>query len=235
MKPLLRMISLSAVLMMIVLGCDTGVGPDVEGPEAAGQAAGKKVSSTGLFAFLPAGEVGGGVLVPGTMYPPTGINTSKIVRTSHFVDFTIQTTGLPEGAYTVWVVTINDPGSCLTAPCTDVDVFGRQDEVDSSVFWSTGGIVGSSGHGYFKGRVYVGVLPSGSGQIGLPGTGLQDPYGAEVHLIVKYHGLPSSDPDVLYDQTHTLLGSCDQGANALDFGPPFGVQCTDPQAAIHQP
>lgn len=220
---------------LVILGCESNLMTETEAPETASSTYGKKVSSTNLFAFLPAGEVGGGVLTPGDVFPPTGINTSKLVRTSDFVEYTIQTTGLPPGAYTIWFVSVNNPEACLTAPCTDVDIFGRQDEVDSSVFWSTGNIVGESGHGYFKDRVYKGELPSKPGQIGLPGSGLLNTMGGEVHLIVKYHGLPSSDPDELYDQLNTLLGGCDEGANALDFGPPFGVQCTDPQAAIHQP
>lgn len=220
---------------LVSAGCESGLPTETEGPEAASSVSERVVRSTQLFAFLPAGEVGGGVLTPGDVFPPTGVNTSKIVRTHGFVEYTIQTSGLPQGAYTVWVVAINNPGACLTTPCTDVDVFGRQDEVDSSVYWSTGGIVESDGHGYFEARVEKGYTPSNPDQIGLPGSGLLNTMGGEVHLIVKYHGLASDDPDVLYDQTHTLLGSCDEGANAIDFGPPFGVQCTDPQAAIHQP
>lgn len=215
--------------------CDNSVLTEAEGPEVAASISSKSVSFAPLFAFLPAGEEGGGVLTPGDFFPPTGINTSKLVRTEDFVEFTIQTTGLPQGAYTVWFVSINQPEACLTAPCTDVDVFGRQDEVDSSVFWAAGSIVEADGHGYFKARIEKGVVPSNPAQIGLPGSGLLNTMGGEVHLIVKYHGSASSDPDVLYEQTHTLLGSCDEGANAIDFGPPFGVQCTDPQAAIHQP
>jgi hypothetical protein len=51
--------------------------------------------------------------------------------------------------------------------------------------------------------------------------------------IIKYHGPPSDDPDVLYDQTHTLLGSCDQGVNGFFDGQV--IQCFDPQWAIFAP
>jgi len=60
-----------------------------------------------------------------------------------------------------------------------------------------------------------------------------NPATAEVHNLIKYHGPASEDPDVLFDQLHTLLGSCDEGANALDLGDPFGIQCFDPQAVVH--
>ena len=32
-----------------------------------------------------------------------------------------------------------------------------------------------------------------------------------------------------------MLGSCLEGANAIDFGDPFGVQCFDPQSVAHRP
>ncbi len=56
--------------------------------------------------------------------------------------------------------------------------------------------------------------------------------GALFWSIIKYHGPASDDRDVLYDQTHTILGSCFSGANAVEFGDPFGIQCFDPQFAI---
>lgn len=233
-----KLFNASLLLMaagLIFAGCDANGINEAEGPEALASHNSKKVSSTNLFAFLPAGPEGGGVLNPGDLFPPTGINKSEIVRTNNFIEYTIQTTGLPEGAYTNWIITINNPAACLTTPCTDVDVFFRQNEVGSTVFWSAGNLVTANGHGYFKARVHKNYVPSNPEQIALPGVGMADPMGAEIHLIVKYHGPASSDPDVLYDQLYTLLGSCDSGANAIDFGDPFGIQCFDPQAAIHLP
>lgn len=228
--------------LILVLGCadDSVVAPELQrGAEqtlndqdlAAGKA---QVDRAELFAFLPAGDVGGGVLTPGTFFPPTKGGTSTLLRHAGWVQYNIHTTGLPQGAYTVWIVTINDPESCATRPCSDVDIFFNP-AVDATVFWSDGGIVQANGVGNFRARVHKGVLPDGDGQIGLPGSGLMDPFGAEIHLIVKYHGLASDDQEVLYEQTHTLLGSCDVDANALDLGAPFGVHCFDPQAVVHMP
>lgn len=73
-----------------------------------------------------------------------------------------------------------------------------------------------------------------SGTQHLAGPGLTNPKGAFVSIVVKYHGLVSEDPVVLYDQTHTLLGSCFEGANAIDF-PGLGLQCPDPQIANFPP
>lgn len=215
-------------LSLALLGCDVlpALVPELE------QKAKPKVDHAEVEAFQPAGDYGGGVLTPGTMFPPTHGGTSKLIRHANGVRYNIHTTGLPQGAYTVWIVTINEPENCATHPCTVADVLGNPD-VDATVFWSDGGIVQANGVGNFKARIHKGVLPEGDGQIGWPGNGLLDPYGAEIHLIVKYHGLASSDPDVLYAQTHTLLGSCEEDANAKNGS--LGVQCFDPQFAIHSP
>lgn len=226
----------------LLFGCteESVVAPGLEHPaepaliDQHAAAAKARVDRAEVFPFLPAGDVGGGVLTPGTYFPPTRGGTSTLLRHPDWVQYTLHTTGLPEGAYTVWIVTINEPANCAGSPCSLDDVFGIP-AVDASVFWSSGGLVQANGVGNFRGRVYRGVVPQGDDQIVLPGSGLTDPYGAEIHLVVKYHGPTSDDPDVRYEQTHTLLGSCLVGANAIDFGPPFGVHCFDPQAAIHQP
>ncbi|MDP8970509.1 MAG: hypothetical protein M3N52_08470 [Actinomycetota bacterium] len=40
-------------------------------------------------------------------------------------------------------------------------------------------------------------------------------------------------PWVEANQTHSILGSCLEDANAVDLGEPFGVHCFDPQAVAH--
>ena len=223
---------LPVVLAVLLTACDAGLVAESSGADDALGKAG--VQSTELSVFQAAGPFGGGVLTPGDTFPPTRGSTSKLVRNDGWVQYNIHTTGLPAGAYTVWIVTINAPGNCATEPCGEADVFGNP-AADATVFWSDGGVVQANGVGNFKARVRVGELPTGDGQIGWPGNGLLDPHGAEIHLIVKYHGPASDDPAVLYEQTHTLVGSCEEGANGYDYGPPFGVQCFDPQVAIHMP
>jgi hypothetical protein len=231
----MRNVSMLFLVALVGLAaCDSVSPEDASKPEVE-SAASRIVSSAELTSFLPSGDVGGGVLEAGLLFPPTKEGTSKLVRTADFVEYTINTTGLPTGAYTVWMVVINDPENCNTSPCTVDDVFLHTAEVDGSVFWTAGALVGASGHGYFSARVQNGYFPTDADQIAWPGSGLQDPLGAEFHLIVKYHGPASSDPEVLYEQTHTLLGSCYEGANALDLGDPFGIHCFDPQVVIHTP
>lgn len=234
----LHMLFCPLVLALLLIGCDAGtaVAPDLNESSRSidfeeGLVSQSRVSHAGVHVFQPAGAVGGGVLIPGTEFPATRGGHSTLLRGNSWVQYNIHTTGLPPGAYTVWAVTINAPENCATYPCGEADVFGNP-AVDATVFWSDGGIVQSNGVGNFRARIHGGVLPDGDGQIAFPGNGLTNAQGAEVHLIIKYHGLASEDPDVLYEQTHTLQGSCDVGANAHDLGP-FGIHCFDPQVVIH--
>lgn len=189
------------------------------------------VSKAPVFAFQAAGDVGGGVLVPGTMYPPTTHGFATLKRGSSWMQVNIQTSGLPAGAYTVWWVVFDTPAGCSES-CGEDDLFTPEASV--SIFWATGGVVRKGGVATFPARHRVG------GDLGEPGTqhilgdGSIDLSRAEIHNIIKYHGPASEDPDVLYLQTSTLRGGCDEGANALDMGPGFGVQCFDPQAVAHR-
>ena len=240
----------SLVLGLLLLGCDAGtaVAPELDEEVLIAEQDQAKLDAIKAFGgfswrsridfaevqvFQPAGEVGGGVLTPGTEFPPTKGGRSMLLRGNSWVQYNIHTTGLPPGAYTVWAVTIDAPENCATRPCGEADVFENPD-TGVTIFWSDGGIVQSNGVGNFRARIHEGVLPDGEGQIGFPGNGLTNAQGAEIHLIIKYHGLVSDDPDVLYEQIHTLQGSCDVGANAYDLGP-FGIHCFDPQVAIHMP
>ena len=182
--------------------------------------------------YLPAGEVGGGVFEAGTVFAPTHGGYSTLRRTSDSVSYDLHTTGLPAGAYTVWAVAFNNPAECIDG-CNAEDLL--RTEPNPAVFWSTGGVVEDDGVGDFHGQINAGEMPSEPGQSIISADGIADAQTAEIHLVVKYHGPASEDPAVLHGQTHTLLGSCMEGANAIDFGPEtFGVQCFDPQVAVHK-
>ena len=230
-------LSLFVLASLFIVGCDSNALTDVKAPDAANEAPGKDVTqTTELFVFQSAGDVGGGVLEPGTEFPPTNGSLATLKRKADKIEYTVETTGLPPGAYTNWIVTINEPENCLTSPCTDFDVFVRTEEVDATVFWAAGNTVSNNGKGRFSATIKVGELPTGDDQVGWPGSGLQNPLGGEFHIIVKYHGSTSTDPEVKYEQLSTLTGSCEEGANALDLSAVgFGIQCFDPQAAIFQP
>lgn len=193
------------------------------------------VQHTELITFLPAGELGGehNVLEPGTTFPPTDGSKATLRRGHDYIQFNLHTTGLPEGAYTIWYVIFNDPGNC-SGDCGEDDLMLP----GTGIIWATGKVVQANGIGNFSDKLYVGEHRDPGTQEVFVGDNLSSPLAypkmSEVHLIVKYHGLASDDPNVLQEQVSTFLGSCgeDDGANSFDAGPVFGTQCFDPQAAI---
>lgn len=198
---------------------------------AASPAAGAtRVSHAPVVAFQAAGDVGDGVLEPGTAFPPTTHGRATLSRGADWVQVDINTSGLPPGAYTVWWVIFDTPDGCTDA-CNEDDLFNPDAHV--SVFWATGGIVRRSGDANFLARHRAGDDLGEPGTQHILGDGSVEPSRAEIHNIIKYHGPASGDPDTLHVQTTTLQGSCFERANAVDLGEPFGVQCFDPQAVAH--
>lgn len=188
------------------------------------------VSHAPVVAFQAAGDVGGGVLEPGSTFPPTTHGRATLTRGSDWIQVNIETSGLPSGAYTVWWVIFDTPNGC-TGACSDDDLFNPDAHV--SVFWATGEIVHRSGDGNFLARHRAGDDLGEPGTQHILGDGSIEPSRAEIHNIIKYHGPASEDPDTLHAQITSLQGSCFEGANAVDLGEPFGVQCFDPQAVAH--
>lgn len=196
-----------------------------------------------VFTFQPAGGFGGegNVLNEGDVFPPGPNSYATLERGQNHLGFRVYTTGLPPGAYTVWWIIFNDPASCNEPNAAGGRCAGTEEVLDlflpsTGVVWATGGIVRSDGVGYFSDRLMVGEQRDETVILGSDlSSPLQNTRGAEVHLAIKYHGPASSDRDVLYAQTHTLLGSCDGtgGANSYDLPPPFGpYQCFDPHGVV---
>ncbi len=202
------------------------------GTGAAASSPATEVSRDPVVAFQEAGDVGGGVLEPGTSFPPTNRGFATLKRGDDWIRSNIHTSGLPAGTYTVWWVIFNDPEHC-DGPCDENDLLNPDAGV--SIFFATGGIVGENGIANLRAHYVDGEDRGEPGTQDVLGDGALDPSRAEVHMIIKYHGPPSDDPDTLWEQTHTLLGGCFENANALDLGEPFGVQCFDPQAVAHLP
>ena len=219
-----------------------------------------------LQAFQPSGHTPAELADPmkpdllpaNVQYPPTGRNLAILRRTGNCAEFLVKTSGLPSGAYTVWLVGANNPDKCGGVNECDIgeffdDIFANPD-TDPFGFWATGGIVEADGLGEFRHRTCRGD------DLGFPGDWmvngdisrcqdgeactqarvigpqhlfgeLKKPTQASYGLIIKYHGTPSDDPVTFYDQTHTLLGSCAVGANGHPQSSSI-IQCFDPQIGI---
>lgn len=171
---------------------------------------------------------------------------SKIRRYDDHLHYSIKTQKLPPGAYTVWMITFDNPEACSDSVCGEDDLFldpltaDRRIDFDQieaaqvSVFWVTGGIVGDDGRAYFSGNVEIGNLP-GAINIGpTDGNYFENPLRADIMFQFRYHGYAAWDmPEELGLQLSTFKGGCDQfNQDNLNLkGSPVG--CYEPQMSMH--
>lgn len=160
---------------------------------------------------------------------PQDINGSqaKLTRGDDSVTISVNTTGLPVGAYTTWWVIWNDTAECNDGTAPLLCGAGDLGSASNSVFFASGGVTNRNGVGHFGATVAENVLPNDDAtpneQVRVAnGGGLGDAQTSEVHYILRYHGPASDDPDDLVLQTTTFSGLCD------DVEP--NNVCYDPQA-----
>lgn len=154
-------------------------------------------------------------------------SSAKLTRSADAVWLNLNTTELAEGAYTVWWVVFNNPAMC-SGSC-GMDDFSNP-AVGASVFFATGGVVGRDGTGHFRAHAEEGDLPSMPGQL-LFGPGLTNAEGAEIHVVVRYHGPVA--PAILQKQITTFGGGCMGPPGEMDPVPADRIfPCYDPQVAI---
>jgi hypothetical protein len=131
--------------------------------------------------------------------PHTVRGMSTLVRTGSGIALTLETANLPDGeAITIWFVIFNNPENCSGA-CGEADLGTA--EVNPSVVFGAGHIVGNGDHASFAGH-----LKQNDTTGALFGPGLVDPMSAEVHLVVRGHGsiLPRKMPAMI----HSVDGGC---------------------------
>ena len=170
----------------------------------------------------------------GFVMNPQERGTSTLVRSHDGLQVNIDTSDLPAGAYTVWWFFFNEPSQCSDGNCGIYnDSLPPPGNVAAglSVAWATGGIVGPDRQGHFSAS--VGLGPEGTANGVLWGPGLIDPFTAEVHVEVRYHGPAAwDDLDLLMQQITNVGGNC----NADSFGAePNTFHCYGAQATAHQP
>ncbi len=179
----------------------------------------------------------------GPVVPVDGA-TTKLVRTDFGVAARVQTNSIPAGdAVTIWMVVFNNPDACQfptdLGQCSDPDI--ADPAVVADVMYLAGNVVGNSGKASFAGHkkigentgsIFVPLLPPG-----VEPPGLQNPTGAEIHLVVHTHG--QKLPEYMPDMIKTFAGGC-QDPGAPFFGlhfPEWGKQgpntCLSLQFAVH--
>ena len=137
---------------------------------------------------------------------------ARLERNSNGISYQIHANELTPGhAYSVWLVVINNPAACASSPCSAADIL-TDPATDSQVrSGGTGTIAGAAGKGTMAGAAKVGAL---SGW--LDDRSLDDPFSAEVHLVINDHGpmLPVFMPGMIT----TYRAGC---SNASPFPPVF--------------
>lgn len=167
--------------------------------------------------------------------PSVVTGTTTLLRTHDGIRMTLKTTDLdPRATYTVWWVIFNNPEACAlegVGHCVEDDLFNP--ETGPSILYAAGNVVSPNGKGNFAGSLKTGDLsgcqPPWDG-LELCANGLEDPDGAEVHLVVRTHG--ERVPGKVNEQIGTFAGACTAESS---FGAGDGPNdCEDQQVAIHQ-
>ena len=169
-------------------------------------AGGSEIGTSGVFSIGPGHSFV--AWVPGA--------SSTLVRTTpNGIGISLQTSNLPAGhAVTVWALIFNNPSACGPGSCDESRGDLSIPEVMGSVQHITGHVVGTNG-------TFAGHLAVGDSADAFVGPGLLNPFGAEIHLIVRDHGL--ADPAIITDQFN-------------NDSPRFcNVACADIQKSVHLP
>src|SRR4051794_17049118 len=134
--------------------------------------------------------------------PVGGGATAQLIRNENGISYSLGTEKLQPGhAYTVWVVVINNPAACTASPCSGPDIV-LNPATRSQITYGGGHVVGENGKAGFGGHLKQGPIPQGW----LPGRALEDPFAADVHLVLNDHRpvLTAYMPEM----THTSRAGC---------------------------
>jgi hypothetical protein len=161
--------------------------------------------------------------------PTMVVGSATMKREKNGVRVAIETSDLVAGdAHSVWWVIFNNPDACAGPVCAASD-FGNPD-VNAAVLHATGGKSDEFGDATFNAFLPLGLIRLNRTADGRErhrlGAGLQDPKGAEIHMVIRTHGPASGNVAELIEQMSTFGGLCDPGP--MD-------PCADVQAAIFAP
>ena len=148
--------------------------------------------------------------------------TSALIRNAEGISMNLETSNLPVGAYSVWWVIFNKPSECTNGTCGAVDT-GKGGAPNTAEGPCCGRPAGSSDRtGHLSASLGVGPKKA-PGEV-RRGPTLTNPMGAEVHVVLRFHGTPAwDDPELFTSQLGTFGGGCDIFA------------CFNPQSVAHLP
>lgn len=159
---------------------------------------------------------------------------STLVRQDNSISMHLNTFGLePYTAVTIWWVIFNSPENCshpegpYRCGPGDLELFGGDESVESSVLYAAGHVIGNRGMGGFGA-----TLKKDDSVETLFGPGLTNPHGADVHLVVRSHG------PIIQGMTKEMISTFGGGCNNEDIPPCHGEpgpnMCKDLQFSVHE-
>jgi hypothetical protein len=170
--------------------------------------------SRAIFQIRPLNET------PGSTDPATG--AVRLVRTRNDLSASVHVTDLnPNSAFTIWAAIFNRPGECTTNPagpvhCSATDLAAVPNPARASAFNVGAFVTGADGTANVNIHISSGAPPEGIfvlfGQGGLndngvsPGLSAGNGFGAEVHVVIRSHGLII--PDAITAQLSQFNGGC---------------------------
>lgn len=144
-----------------------------------------------------------------TIIPQAG---ASLASNNEGVLGTISTSGLTPGhVITLWWAIFNNPEFCATTICAPSDL--NNSAVNGSLQFGGGTIADAGGRASFTGflaeRDNTGfyLLPQFPFMPN-PAPGIVNTKKAQIHLVIRTHGMASSDPTTLNQQLTTFAGGC---------------------------
>ena len=151
--------------------------------------------------------------------------SAELKRRKEGIRVEAMTTELEPGhAYSNWWIIFNNPEYCAggAGACTGTDL--SNPDVEGSVLYATGRVADVDGTAMFRAFLPVGLIRLNRTVEGRErqrrGPGLQDAKKAEVHYVIRSHGLASAMTTELMEQIGTFGGLCDVRV------------CFDPQSIV---
>lgn len=137
---------------------------------------------------------------------------ASLLRNNDGVLGTISTSGLTAGhVITFWWAIYNNPEFCAAPTCAPPDL--NNPLVNGALQFGGGTIADAGGRVNFMGYLAVGdnsgfYLNPAFPNMPNPSPGIADTKKAQIHLAIRTHGMPNSDPAILAQQLSSFPGGC---------------------------
>ena len=158
------------------------------------------------------------------------VGSAWLSRNSRGITAMVQTTGVPVGhAGTAWWVIFNYPGECVAeGGCRAYNQDVERPGVQGDILFADGFVVTEENQ-VFGAFLEVGDATESVGEElrGVPPTGLLNPSGADVHLVIRSHG--PVVPEIEELMIRTVHGGCTRNLEKGELPDEVG-ECADLQA-----